>query len=100
MFTDVYIKTEIDSLIANISISDYYNKTEIDDIGNELTTFILNNTCFTDSYNIEYMNTQFGLKANSLNTYTKSDIDNITTHLDISSIFNPINNNGTHIPFV
>ena len=73
--TDVYIRTEIDSLIATISISNYYNKTEIDDIDNELSISILNtynknaiNTFFTDYYNIEYPTTQFDLKANNLDT--------------------------------
>ena len=34
VYTDVYIKTEIDSLIANIDISNCYNKHDIDDIDN------------------------------------------------------------------
>ena len=41
-YTDVYITTDIDSLIATINISKCYNKTEIDDIDNELSTLILN----------------------------------------------------------
>ena len=32
------LKTEIDSLIANLNISDDYDKTEIDDIDNGLST--------------------------------------------------------------
>ena len=32
MYTDIYIKTEIDNLIANLYLSDYCNKTEIDDV--------------------------------------------------------------------
>ena len=35
---------QIDSLIADVSVSNFYNKVEIDDIDNGLPTFILN-TC-------------------------------------------------------
>ena len=80
MYTDIYIKTKINNLIADINLSDYYNKTEIYDTDNELPTLILNtyskheiDTFFTDYYNTEYLNTQLGLKANGLNTYTKSE---------------------------
>ena len=51
----------------------------------------------TDYYNLGYLNIQLGLNANSLNTYTKSEIDNMITIIDISSILNVINNNGTNI---
>ena len=78
MYIDIYINTEIDSVIANINISDYYNKAEIYDTDNELSTLILNTynnnelyTFLTDYYNIEYLNIQFDLKVNGLNTYTK-----------------------------
>ena len=37
------------------------------------------------------------LRANSLNTHTKSEIDNIITPLGISSILDLINNSGTNI---
>ena len=40
MYTDVYIKTDIDNLIANINLSDYYNETETGDIDNELSALI------------------------------------------------------------
>ena len=52
---DMYVKTEIDSLIANINISNYYNETEIDDIDHELSTFLLD-------------------------TYTKSEVDTFLTY--------------------
>ena len=62
-----------------MNLSDYYNKTEIKHIDNELSALIVN-TCnkhekvssLTDYYNIEYLNTRFELKANGLNTYTKT----------------------------
>ena len=41
--------------------------------------------------------TQFGLKANSLNTYTKSEVYNIINLLGIPSVLSIINNNGTNI---
>ena len=104
MYTDVFSRTEIVSLIANSHISNNYNQTEIYDIGNDLSTLISNtynkhktNTSFTYYYNIGHLNTQFGSKANSLNTYTKSEVDNITTLLGISSMLNIINNNDTSI---
>ena len=63
----MYIRTEIDNSIANTTLSGYDNKTETDDIDNELPTLILNtynkndiDTFFTDYYNIGYLNTQFG----------------------------------------
>ena len=52
---------------------------------------------FTDCYNIEYLNTQIDLKANCLNTYTKSEVDNIMNPLDIPSMLSTINNNATNI---
>ena len=63
--------------MANINLSDYYNKIEIGDTDNGLPTLSLNTykngigTLPTYRYNIEYLNTQFELKATSLNTYTK-----------------------------
>ena len=50
---------------------------------------------FTAYDNIEYLNAQFDLKANSLNTYTKSEVDNIINLLDIPSMLSTIHNNGT-----
>ena len=104
IYDDVYIKTEIDTLFSNIDSSTYYTKNEVDDIGNELSTLILNtynkseiDTFSTDYYNIGYLNIQLGLKANGSNTYTKSEVDNMITLLDISSMLNCINNNGTNI---
>ena len=54
----------------------------------------------TNYYNIEYLNTQFDLKANSSNTYAKSDVDNIIHILDIPSMLSTINNNGTNIVYI
>ena len=51
----------------------------------------------TGYYNVEYLNTQFGLNANSSNTYTKSEVDNIINPLAIPSMLSIINNNGTNI---
>ena len=39
---DVYIKTEFDTLFPNIDLSNYYTKTEIDDLDNELSSLVLN----------------------------------------------------------
>ena len=78
MCGDVYIKTEIDTLCSNLDLNNQYTKTEIDDLDNELPTLMLNTynkseigTFLIDYYDIEYLNTQFGLKADSLNTYTR-----------------------------
>ena len=46
---------------------------------------------------MEYLNTQFDLTANSSNTYTNSEVDNIISLLDISSMFIIISNNGANI---
>ena len=98
------MKTDIGSLIATISLSDYYNKAEIDDIDNELSALVLNTynksgtyTFRTDYYNIEHINTQFDLKANCVNTYTKSEVDIIITRLGIPSMLTIINSNGVNI---
>ena len=104
IYDDMYLKPEIDTLFSNIDLSNYYNKIEIDDLDNELSTLILNtydkseiDTFLTNYYNIGYLNTQFDLKANVLNTYTKSDVDDIINLLDIPSISNAINNLGSII---
>ena len=58
-------------------------------------------TCLTDYYNIEYLNIQFGLKANSLNTYTKdNEVDIIINILGSPSMLSIINNNGTNIVYM
>ena len=104
IYDDVYINTEIDTLFPNIGLSNYYTKTEICDLDNGLPTLILNTynnsetyTFFTDYYNIGYLNTPFDVRANGLNTYTKSDVDNIINLLGIPSMLSSINNNGTNI---
>ena len=102
--TDVYIKTEIGSFIANVNIRNYYNKTELGDIDDELSTLILNtyntygiSTCFTYYVNIGCVNTQFDLRANKLNTYTTSEAYNLITLLGIPYMLNMINNSGINI---
>ena len=104
IYDDVYIKTESDTLFSNIAWSSYYTKSETDDLDNGLSTLFLNtynnseiDTLFTYYYNIGYLNIQFDLKANNLNTYTKNEVDNITNLLDIPSMLSIINNNGTNI---
>ena len=104
IYNDIYIKTEIETLLSNIDLINYYTKTEIDDLDNELSALIFNtynkreiDTFLTYYYNIEYLNTQFDLKANGLNTYTKSEVDNIINLLDIPSMLGIINNNGSNI---
>ena len=52
---------------------------------------------FTGYRNIEHLNNQFGLKANHLTTYTKSEVYNIINLLGIPSMLTFINNNGTDI---
>ena len=91
IYNDIYIKPEIDTLFSNVDLSNHYTKTEIDDLDNELLTLVLNtynksetDTFFTDYCNIGYLNTQFGLKANGLNTYTKGGVDNIINSLGVS----------------
>ena len=98
------LKQKIDKLISNIDLSSYYTKAETDDLDNELPTINLNtynkreiDTFSTSYYNIEYLNTQFGLTANGLSTYTKSEVDNIINLLDIPPVLSIINNKGTNI---
>ena len=62
IYNDTYIKTEIDSLISNIGLSNCYTKSEVGDIGNELFTLILNSytkaeidTQLTDYATISYL---------------------------------------------
>ena len=40
--TDYYNKAEMDLIVSNIDLSNYYTKTELDDLDNELSTLILN----------------------------------------------------------
>ena len=98
------LKQKVVHFLSNLDLSNYYTKAEFDDSDNGLSTLILNPynkreiyTCLTDYYNIEYVNIQFGLKSNSLNTYTKSEVDNIMNPLDIPSMLSIINNNCTNI---
>ena len=61
-------KTEVDALFGNIDFSNYYTKTEVDDIDNELSTLVLNiytkpevdsilaNQSYTSSENIGLIN--------------------------------------------
>ena len=84
-------------------LNSYYTKIEVGDIDNGLSTLILDTyntneiyTFVTYYYNIEYLNTQFDLKATSFNTYTKSEVYNKLTLLDISSMLHLINSNGTN----
>ena len=64
----IFILKQIGALFPNTDLSNYYTKTEIGDVDNELPTLILNtynkseiDTRFTDYYNIEYLNIKFGL---------------------------------------
>ena len=104
---NIYIKTQIDTLFSNIALINYHTKTEIDDLDNGLPTLVLNtynksdiDTFSTGYYNIEYLNTHICLKATSSNTYTKSEVDNITNPLDVPSMSIVINNNGTSIIYI
>ena len=63
----VYVNSEIGTWFPNIDLSNYYIKTEIDDLDNGLPTLVLHtysnselDTLFTYYYNIEHLNTQFG----------------------------------------
>ena len=42
IYNDIYNKTGIDTLFSNIYLSNYYTKTETDDLDNELPTLALN----------------------------------------------------------
>ena len=44
--------------------------------------------------------TQFGLTANGSNTYTTSEVDNIITLLDISSMLNIVNDSGPNMVYI
>ena len=66
IYNDAYIKTEIDSLFSNLDLSNYYTKSEVDDIDNELFTLILNtytkteiDTQLTDYATISYLQSNY-----------------------------------------
>ena len=63
LFNQYYTRAESDALFANIDLSNYYNKAEIDAIDDEVTSLILN-------------------------TYTKTGVDNLLTgseNIDITN---------------
>jgi len=70
VYNDVYTKTQSDALFAN-----YYNKTEIDAVDDELTSLILN-------------------------TYTKTEVDNLLTNINLTGSENiDITNNTISLTY-
>ena len=54
--SNYYIKAEVDTLFSNIDLSSYYTKSGVDDIGNELSTLILNTYTKTEVDTLLYTN--------------------------------------------
>ena len=48
IYNDTYIKTEIGTLFPNIDLSNYYTKSDVDDIDNELSTLMFNDYTKTE----------------------------------------------------
>jgi hypothetical protein len=86
MSSDIYDKTYIDNLISN-----YYDKTYIDNLDDELNTILINTYTKQEIddnyYDSTYINTQLDTKANVEVTYTKTEVDNLFTNLDLTDIF-------------
>ena len=91
-YNDIYIKTEIDTLIPNIDLSsycikteidtlfpntdssNYYTKSEVDGIDNELSTLILNTYIKTEADSLLHTNYP-SLSFIVNNFYPKTEID-------------------------
>lgn len=86
MSSNMYDKTYIDNLISN-----YYDKTYIDNLDDELNTILINTYTKQEIddnyYDSTYINTQLDTKANVEVTYTKTEVDNLFTNLDLTDIF-------------
>ena len=75
--SNYYIKSKIDTLFSNIDLSNYCNKYEIDDIGNELSTLILNTYIKTevDTQLTEYVTISY-LQSNYMTTLSITEASN------------------------
>ena len=86
MSSNMYDKTYIDNLISN-----YYDKTYIDNLDDELNTILINTYTKQEIddnyYDSTYINTQLDTKANVEVTYTKTEVDNLFTNLDLTDTF-------------
>ena len=69
-FPNIYNKTELGSLLANINFSNYYNGTEMDFIGSNIDL----SNYYTKS---EIDDIDNGLPTLILNTYTKTEVDTL-----------------------
>ena len=78
----VHINTEHDTLFSNIDLSNYFTKSEVDDIENELSTLILNTYSKTDVCNLLYTSyPSLSLVVNNLNTKCLYKLNSITYRL-------------------
>ena len=74
VYNVIYIKTDIDTLFSNIDLSNYYTKSDVDDIDNELSSLTLNTYTNTEVDNLLYANYP-SLSSISNNFYAKAEID-------------------------
>ena len=56
IYNYIYIQTETDTLFSNIDLGNYYTKSDVDGIGNELSTLVLNTYTKTETDNLLYAN--------------------------------------------
>ena len=68
IYSDTYIRTEIDTLISNINLSSYYIKTEIDTLFPNIDWSSYHTKSEVDDIDNE-------LSALILHTYTKTEVD-------------------------
>ena len=79
---DSYSTTEIDILCSNIELSNYYTKSDVDDIDNDLSTLLLNSYTKTeiDTFvHTNYTSLSFIVENFYSNTETDSTLSDYTT---------------------
>ena len=73
-----YTKIDVDALIANIPLSSYYTKTQLD---------TMCSTVFDYCYSQSEADVLLNLKANQSTTYTKVDVDTLIADIPLSSYY-------------
>ena len=80
-----YIKTKLGALFSNIDLSNYYTKSEIDDIVHELSTLMLNTYTNTDVDNLSYTNYP-SLSFIVDNLYSTTEVDSTLSDYTTSAL--------------
>ena len=80
IYGDFYLKLEIDDLFTNINISNYYDKSYIDYLGNAISTQFLNTYIKTDLYSLL-------ANINLSGYYNKTEMDLIVSNIDLSNYY-------------